>query len=233
VIHHLGAVDSTQRVAREAAASGAVHGAAFVAASQSAGRGRLGRAWHSEPGENLLMSIVLRPNVPVAEAPLLSLGAAAGLALAFDLAVKWPNDLVTRDGQKVGGLLAELDARGDRVGFVVLGLGLNLNQGAFPGLLATSLRQRWVSGAFEPDELVDGDRLHVGRVAERARAAILAWSTHPARLDEWRRRAHTLGRRVRIGEVEGVAERLRDDGALVVGGQAVLTGDVELVAPLA
>jgi BirA family biotin operon repressor/biotin-[acetyl-CoA-carboxylase] ligase len=218
VIHFVGEVDSTQRLAREAAVGGAPHGTAFVASAQLAGRGRLGRSWQSEPGQNLLLSVVLRPDVPVAEAPLLSLGAAAGLAITFDLRVKWPNDLMSADGRKVGGLLAELDVRGDRVGFVILGLGLNVNQLDFPGLTATSLRALGGGG-----EAIKG-------VAETARKAILAWCTHPARLDEWRRVSHTLGRRVRVGDREGIATAIRDDGALIVGGEAVLTGDVELVA---
>lgn len=220
MIHFVGEVDSTQRLAREAAVGGAPHGTAFVASAQLAGRGRLGRSWQSEPGQNLLLSVVLRPDVPVAEAPLLSLGAAAGLAITFDLRVKWPNDLMSADGRKVGGLLAELDVRGDRVGFVILGLGLNVNQLEFPGLAATSLRA--LGGG--------GEAINLEGVAETARKAILAWSTHPARLDEWRRVSHTLGRRVRVGDREGIATAIRDDGALIVGGEAVLTGDVELVA---
>ncbi len=216
-------VDSTQRLAREAARAGAPHGSAFVARAQSSGRGRLGRVWESEPGENLLMSVVLRPDVPVAEAALLSLGAAAGLALTFGLRVKWPNDLVSRGGLKVGGLLAELDADGPHVGFVILGLGLNVNQRSFGDFPATSLRN-----LVEGNE-IEGVELDVPAVAERARSAILGWCTHPARLEEWRRVSHTLGRVVRVDGREGLATELRADGALIVGGEAVLTGDVELV----
>ncbi len=218
MIHRVGVVDSTQRVARELAAEGAVHGTAVVAEAQTEGRGRLGRAWHSEPGENLLLSVILRPLGPIAEAPLLSLGAAAGLAIRFDLRVKWPNDLVSRDGLKVGGLLAELDTSGERVRHVILGLGLNVNQLAFPaGIEATSLAA------------LGGSRLVVAEVAEAAVASILAWSAHPDRLGQWRTHAHTLGRRVRIGDREGVATGIRDDGALLLDGLPVLTGDVELV----
>ena len=237
MIQYFGPVDSTQRLAREAAVAGASHGSAFVATAQTAGRGRLGRRWESDAGENLLMSVVLRPDVPISEAPLLSLGAAAGLAVAFGLRVKWPNDLVNRGGLKVGGLLAELETRGERVGFVLLGLGLNVNQRRFGDLTATSLLCQAEAGHLDPDGLWEGGdaispRLSVARVAETARAAILSWCTHPARLDEWRRVSHTLGRIVRVGERQGLASALRDDGALMVGGEAILTGDVELVAKL-
>ena len=65
------------------------------------------------------------------------------------------------------------------------------------------------------------------RSLERAVSAILAWSEHPDRLDLWRRRAHTLGRQVRVGDVAGVATGLRDDGALLIDGAPVLLGELE------
>ncbi len=210
-----GEVASTQVEARALAEAGAPHGTTVVADAQTQGRGRLGRRWAASPGENLLLSIILRPPVPVREAPLLTLGAAAGVATALDLLVKWPNDLVDTDGHKLGGFLAELETAGDRVAYVILGLGLNVNQFDFPGLPnATSLRR--LRGGPQDREAVLDDVLR----------AILAWSAHPGRLDLWRERAHTLGRHVRVGEVEGLATSLRDDGALIVGGVAILTGEV-------
>ncbi|GDX81222.1 hypothetical protein LBMAG42_30330 [Deltaproteobacteria bacterium] len=219
MIHRFDRVDSTQRVARELAAAGARHGEAVIAGAQTAGRGRLGRVWASEPGENLLMSVVLRPPGPLAEAPLLTLGAAAGLAVAFGLYVKWPNDLVTREGRKVGGILAELETKGEGIGVVILGLGLNVNQVGFPdGIEGASLR---TLGGGAPHD--------VAAVGDTALRAILAWSSHPQRLDQWRSRSHTLGKRVRIAGREGMATALRDDGALLVDGAPILSGDVEMV----
>lgn len=229
MIHHHAEVDSTQRLARELAAAGAPHGEAVVAAAQTAGRGRLGRVWQSEPGENLLMSVVLRPPGPVREAPLLTLGAAAGLAVTFGLRVKWPNDLVAGDGRKVGGLLAELETQGDRIAWVIVGLGLNVNQRRFPeGLSAASLALLGDEGLDVADWRA-GDRLDVAAVADSALRAILAWSAHPDRLHTWRRQAHTLGRRVRVAGREGLATGLTDDGALLVDGVPVTTGEVSLV----
>lgn len=232
MIHRYAEVDSTQRVARELAMAGAPHGEAVLAAVQTAGRGRLGRVWLSEPGENLLMSVVLRPAGPARDAPLLSLGAAAGLAVTFGLFVKWPNDLVTRDGRKVGGLLAEMDAREDRIGHVILGLGLNVNQRSFSeGVVAASLAQLGEEG-LDVEDWRRGDRLDVGLVAEAALRAILAWSDHPDRLDQWRRRSHTLGRRVRVAGREGIATGITAEGALLVDGEPVTTGEVAMVEAL-
>ena len=214
-IHRFDSVDSTQRVARALADDGAPHGAVVLAEEQTAGRGRLDRRWQSPKGENLTFSLVLRPRVRLRDAPLLTLGAAAGLAVALDLRVKWPNDLVTGEGRKVGGLLAELEMNGEEVNYVLLGVGLNVNQTRFPADLPNATSLALEQGAADREDVLD-----------RAVASILAWTTHPDRLNLWRQRSHTLARWVRIGNVEGVASALRDDGALIVGGVPVLTGEL-------
>jgi BirA family biotin operon repressor/biotin-[acetyl-CoA-carboxylase] ligase len=143
--------DSTMRVAAELAARGAPHGAAVIAEEQSAGRGRLGRSFHSPPRANLYTSILLRPTAPAGLAPTLVL--AAGVAVAECVAawlgdekrvdLKWPND-VRIDRKKTSGILVELASDGARPAFAVLGIGVNLNvdPAAFPDefrLRATSL----------------------------------------------------------------------------------------------
>lgn len=215
-LHRLDVVDSTQRVARGYAEDGAPHGTVVLAETQTAGRGRRGREWTSETGKNLTFSMVLRPPGPLRDAPLLTLGAAAGLALALDVRVKWPNDLVDTAGRKLAGLIAELEAEDDTIRYVILGVGLNVNQTTFSAELPNATSLALVHGALDRDQ-----------VLEQAVTAILAWSSHPARLDLWRQRAHTLGRPVRIGAISGIARGLRDDGALLVDGLAVTTGEVE------
>jgi BirA family biotin operon repressor/biotin-[acetyl-CoA-carboxylase] ligase len=216
-VHRLEEVDSTQRVARELAIQGAPHGTAVRAERQTRGRGRLDRVWESAPGLDLTWSVVLRPTCRLREAPLLTLGAAAALAELLDVRVKWPNDLVDDDGRKLAGLLAEVDADGDRVRWVVLGIGLNVNQlDPPPAHLphATSLaRLRGVTHDREG-------------VFAQAHAAVVSGVEHPARLTRWRERAHTLGRHVVIGEASGIATELRDDGALRVGERWVTTGEI-------
>lgn len=225
----LGEVTSTQDVAKDLAADGADHGTVVRAERQTAGRGRLGRRWASAPGDGLLFSIVLRPGGLLRDAPLLTLGAAAGIAEALDVQVKWPNDLVVDAGPdvpplKIGGILGELEAEpGGAVRHVVLGVGLNVLQQVFPAELpfATSL---WIQdGGVDREE-----------VFERAVAAILEWHAHPGRLNLWRSRAHTLGRKVEITTgngpgrsiIAGLATGLADDGALIVDGRPVYVGEV-------
>lgn len=202
-------------------------GPVVVANHQTGGRGRRGRTWESPSGVNLLFSVVLRPAVEPPDAARCVLQWAAAMAQVTGLRVKWPNDLVTETGQKVAGLLAELDVaaepfgRGASIRWLVLGVGVNANQLDFPGHLpaATSLRAL-------RDEPVDRAVL----LAELL-AAIDGVDLHAHDpLADWRSVSHTLGQRVRIGDTEGTAEGIREDGALLVDGQAVLTGDVELLA---
>ena len=141
---HLGTVASTMAEAAAWADGGAPHGAVVVAEHQTAGRGRHGRAWTAAPGEGLLFTVVLRPTLEPSRLGLVALAAGLGVAdavAALDVGagLKWPND-VRAGGRKLAGVLAE--ARHGRGGPVVLlGVGLNVRQTAFPdGLAATSVR---------------------------------------------------------------------------------------------
>ena len=210
--------DSTNAVARRLLQDG--HGRPLVVADfQTAGRGRRGRSWSSRPGENLLFSLVLTPDVPPQHAPRCVLIWAAAMAEVLGVRLKWPNDLVDAEGRKLGGILAELDAVGDEVRAVILGVGLNVNQEHFDGLpLATSLRR------------LRGEPIDRAALLAALVEAIEGADVARGDLSRWRAVSHTLGRRVRINDIEGIAEDVREDGALLVGGQAVLAGDVEMVS---
>ena len=144
---------STNDLAAERARAGAPAGLVVAANAQTAGRGRLGRHWHSPQGENLYLSIVLRPARPPWEIPPLTLlaGAAVARALAtFGLAprLKWPNDVELGDEagarRKVAGILTEMATAGPSALHVVVGIGINVNGVDFPPELAaraTSLRR--------------------------------------------------------------------------------------------
>lgn len=147
-IHHFFRIDSTNTVALALAAAGEPHGALVIAEEQTTGRGRLGRAWHSEKTKGLYLSVILRPPLGPQHAPVL--GLAAGLA-ARDAVVEvtelkvelsWPNDLLVA-GKKFCGILTEMQAESQRLHHVVVGIGLNVNHTRLPaGLepIATSLR---------------------------------------------------------------------------------------------
>jgi BirA family biotin operon repressor/biotin-[acetyl-CoA-carboxylase] ligase len=147
-IHHFFKVDSTNRVALELSHAGEPEGAVVLAEEQTAGRGRAGRTWHSERATGIYTTIVLRPKLAPVQAPLLTMmaGLSARSAIrsqtGLDVDLKWPNDLLI-DGKKLGGILTEMYAEPNQIRFVIVGIGLNVNQEQFPGELgsvATSLR---------------------------------------------------------------------------------------------
>lgn len=149
ILYSMDQVDSTNRVAQLLADRGAPEGTLVVARSQTAGRGRLGRSWASPPGKGLWFSIVLTPAAPPAIVPQIPLVAAVavarGLAEAAHIAVsiKWPNDIMIK-GRKLCGILAESRTQGDKLTYVILGIGLNTNatrEDFPPGLadIATSI----------------------------------------------------------------------------------------------
>lgn len=133
-IHWFESIDSTNTRAKQFATQGAPHGTALIADSQTGGRGRLGRSFHSPAGSGIYLSVILRPQCPSSE--LMHLTCATGVAMcdAIELAcglrpgIKWTNDLVCGK-RKLGGILTELslDSNGN-VAFAVVGIGINCCQ---------------------------------------------------------------------------------------------------------
>lgn len=218
VRHDLDEVDSTQSALSRLAEAGAPEGTVVTARHQTGGRGRRGHAWWDAAGHSLLVSVLLRPAVPVARAPELSL--VAGLAVAEGLdaagvaaAIKWPNDVLA-GGRKVAGILAEAASEpGGAVRHVLLGIGVNVSQPAFPPELAGATSVRLATGrAVEPHRLLDSI---LDRLTERY-GEWLASGLEPL-LGAWRRRSATLGATVRATAAgEGIAVDVEQDGALLV-----------------
>jgi BirA family biotin operon repressor/biotin-[acetyl-CoA-carboxylase] ligase len=147
-IYHFFKVDSTNTVALRLGHEGEPHGAIVLAEEQTAGRGRVGRSWHSEKTSGIYLTVLLRPPIGPVDAPLITL--LAGLA-AYDAVVeqtgfqpdlRWPNDLLLH-GKKFCGILTEMHAEPDHVHFVIVGTGINVNHTHMPeelAAIATSLR---------------------------------------------------------------------------------------------
>ncbi|MCW8893066.1 MAG: biotin--[acetyl-CoA-carboxylase] ligase [Deltaproteobacteria bacterium] len=135
-------IDSTNVEIRKMAEQGAAEGTVVIADRQSAGRGRLGRRWESPSAVNLYCSILLQPQIPVHQAPQLTFLSAVAVAETLNqvcqlsATVKWPNDVLV-GGAKIAGLLNEMNAETERIHFVILGVGINLNMTAeqFPDAL--------------------------------------------------------------------------------------------------
>lgn len=220
---------STNADAMKAAANGAAEGTVIVAAAQSAGRGRQGRQWVSQPGAGLYISIVLRPPCDILRASTLPL--AAGLAVAealdpllpsagspFPVAIKWPNDLHV-GGRKLCGILCELSSDAAGVRHVVAGIGVNVNLDV-PTLppdvaaIATSLKAE-AGHAFQLDDVLTRILASFGEVYGE-------WlgQGFPALLPRIARRDTLLGKRVSIELVGtpacGVAAGIAASGALLL-----------------
>lgn len=129
---YLETTDSTNVRAQELGEAGAVEGTVVIADRQTAGKGRLGRQWVSPPGVNFYASVLLRPPIPPTAASQLTFLSAVAVARAIEESsglqprVKWPNDILLA-GRKVAGLLNELSAETERIHYVILGIGVNLN----------------------------------------------------------------------------------------------------------
>jgi BirA family transcriptional regulator, biotin operon repressor / biotin---[acetyl-CoA-carboxylase] ligase len=148
-IHHYYKIGSTNTEAMQAAAGGAPEGSVFLAEEQLAGRGRSAHIWHSARSTGIYCSVILRPVMPPSDALIFSL--AAGLAVRDAVAeiapqlladLKWPNDLLLK-GKKFCGILTEMNAEATQVRYLVVGIGINVNQAKFPPELreiATSLK---------------------------------------------------------------------------------------------
>ena len=146
-IHHFFRTDSTNRVALDLGYANEAEGAVVLAEQQTAGRGRAGRTWHSERATGIYVTLLLRPKISPVQAPLLTMmaGLSAHAAIQAQTGLhpdlKWPNDLML-NGKKLGGILTEMHAETTLVRFVIVGIGINVNQDKFPAELseiATSL----------------------------------------------------------------------------------------------
>ena len=252
-IHHYFKIASTNVTAMEAAAQGVREGSVFVAEEQVAGRGRGAHSWHSARSQGIYCSVVLRPALSPADVLVITLatGLAACAAVEQMLAhhesratpataaqvdLRWPNDLLL-NGKKFVGILAELTAEATRVRYLVVGVGINVNQQSFPAELrdlATSLRMEtgtsWSRVELAAALLKSLDREYRAllKPGPGGRESVLR------RFQE--RSSYAQGRHVRVeedGGYEGVTAGLDTRGFLQVetrnGLRTVLSGGVREV----
>ena len=220
-IVHLDEVDSTQTRVFALAAEGAADGTVVLADVQHAGRGRRGRAWMAGAGESLLASILCRPRLAPSALPLLSLTTAVAVAetlqtFGVNARIKWPNDVLA-GGRKIAGILLESRLGVDPV--VAVGIGINVHQRTFAGDLASRATSIFLETARPPEV-----RSLLDQLLERFqgwRALLEAAGFAPVR-ERWRELTTTLGSRVTIDGISGVACDLDAEGALVVDAGGVV-----------
>jgi len=217
-------IESTNVEAKKLARQGAPEGTVVVAECQLGGRGRLGRQWTSPAGKGLLFSVILRPDLPMADAHLLTLTTGDAVAEAIEAHVKvpvhlkWPNDLIISN-KKAGGILLEVSGEQDKVDWVVAGIGINVNVEFSE--LPVSLRKTATSLKMATDKTVDRTGL-LARILitlEKAYVDCLA-NGFEHTLRDCRERDYLLHRSVSVqtreGLVVGEAAGIDDRGALLV-----------------
>ncbi|MEN2766199.1 biotin--[acetyl-CoA-carboxylase] ligase [Ornithinibacillus xuwenensis] len=132
-IYHKETTTSTQHIAHQLAQVNSAHGTVVIADEQTAGKGRLSRQWHSAKQQGIWLSMIIRPNILPHLAPQLTLLTATVLAdvlkheLKLDPKIKWPNDIIM-DDKKIAGILTEMQAEQDQIQYIVIGMGINVNQ---------------------------------------------------------------------------------------------------------
>lgn len=239
IIYH-DVLDSTNILGKELAEQGAMEGTVIIAEKQTSGKGRLGRSWYSPAGEGLWFSVILRPHIDLAEVAKITLMAAVAVTKAIrrntgsPVGIKWPNDILL-NGKKLVGILTEMNAETDKINYLVIGIGVNIN--LTPAKLPPEINGIAVS--------LTEDSVKVSRI--NLLADILteldslyrefSSGNYEEILSQWRQMSVTLNRMVKIKGLnyaeEGFAVDIDDSGALLLKTEdgslkRIYSGDVSL-----
>lgn len=223
-IHAFRSVRSTNDVARKLASEGAPDGTVVIAEKQTAGRGRLGRRWESEFGKGLWFSVILRPDLSSANAGLFTF--LAGISVADALfnrykikaGLKWPNDILIQR-KKVCGILSEAEFDGNKINFIVLGIGINVKHSLqhFP----TMLHEQAISISMIHKQPVNRAKL-LAEIFSRLESNYFRSQNEGFKgiLADWRLKCQHLGKSVKVvhssTEIEGIFDALADDGSAII-----------------
>lgn len=232
-------VNSTNLVAKEVAEKGFVEGTVAVSEMQTGGKGRLGRTWYAPFGTGIWMSMIVKPEIIPMDAPKITLLTAVSVAQAvrqetgIKPGIKWPNDLLI-NGKKICGILTEMKADMDRIHYVIIGIGINVNEEQFPADIretATSLK------------------LETGKAINRAGLAAVVLNKWEENYQDflqggfsrikprWKEYTVNLGADVTVNTLQGViqgrAVDIDDEGMLLVEDSEgimhkIVAGDVSL-----
>ncbi len=238
-IYSFDSIDSTNNCAKAIAGCGATEGTVVIAEQQTAGKGRLGRLWQSNPNENLMLSVVLRPRVSPNALNLLPLYVAVAVSEAVEkvtglkVECKWPNDILY-NGKKLAGILIEGSVKQNLVEYVVIGIGINVNQAKFEGELSTKAS----SLRMESQKEVDRPTLF-RELLKSLEGQYKATSTSGFQsvVPQWIARSTMMNRTISVSQqgtiISGVVKGLSADGGLVLqtngSEQTLFAGDVTVL----
>ncbi|MGD8523457.1 MAG: biotin--[acetyl-CoA-carboxylase] ligase [Desulfobacterales bacterium] len=215
-VHYFDEVTSTMEIAKDLAHKGCPNFTVVIAGCQKKGRGRLDRDWVSDPG-GLYFTVVLRPQIPVILSSRLNFLASITLARIFreayevDARVKWPNDILVND-RKISGMLTEVEAEADRVNFINIGIGINVNNDPSRSVAQASSLKKILGKQISRKELLSRflDEFESG----------MQQVNFDCIVSEWKKFTVTLNRHVRIitnqETSEGLAVDVDDNGGLIL-----------------
>ncbi|MCX5687763.1 MAG: biotin--[acetyl-CoA-carboxylase] ligase [Candidatus Omnitrophica bacterium] len=228
-------ISSTNDTAHDLAMAGEKEGSIVIAESQTAGRGRMGRKWTSPKSKGAYFSVILRPNILPKEVPGITLFSALSVAktiretLSLDAFIKWPNDVLI-DSQKICGVLTEMNAETDKINFVIIGIGININtkkEDLPKG--ATSIMEE-LGRELSRIEAVRGIFKNLDKYYKLFKSGNIGEI-----IKEYKEFSNFLGTRVQVAyhdtKIEGYAIDVDSDGALILRmdsglNERILAGDV-------
>jgi BirA family transcriptional regulator, biotin operon repressor / biotin---[acetyl-CoA-carboxylase] ligase len=223
-VYYQETVTSTQKIAHKLSYEGSPEGTIVVAEEQTAGRGRLDRSWFSPKHTGIWMSVILRPEIPPAKAPQLTLLTAVAIVQAIQNVtglvpeIKWPNDILL-NGKKTVGILTEMQAEADRINAVIVGIGVNVNHEKehFP----EELRQTATSLSIEKGEKINRSEL-IQEILLKLENLYEQFLKHGFGVIKllWESYAVSIGKQIRArtltGTIEGKALGITEDGVLMI-----------------
>jgi len=235
--------DSTNMQAKILAIQGAAEGTLVAAEAQTQGRGRRGRTWFSPAGQSIYVSMILRPSIPPAQAPQITLMTAVAVARTLQkdglkARIKWPNDVLI-EGKKIAGILTEITTEMDQVDWVVVGLGLNVNTPA--DQMPPEIREIATSVRIQKGRPVSRVELLCALLEnfEACYEQLKAEGFGPI-MKQWRQMTDIIGQRIYVDVMDtrhiGTVAAVDNDGVLILEddqGQThrIFSGDVTLVRP--
>lgn len=245
-IHYFSSIDSTNTYAKKIANDGCSDGTAVIADIQSSGRGRLGRAWSSPGGKGIWMSVVLRPLISPADVQVITLAASIAVVKAVRrttgivAGIKWPNDIIL-GGRKVCGILTEMSCEMDRINFIVIGIGLNVNQELYD--FPEELREMAVSLKMHSSEGPAGEGKDNMKINHKRSGIIRAIFEELEQvykeinkkessriLEEWKSFSVTIGREICISSADesftGTAVGITHEGKLIIRSNGGITREI-------